>query len=82
MSLHNPTGMYLIQNGWIGDFPCFWKANSRGYSCVISDAKRWTKSDAEHQIKASAGSHSLRMIPESDVLSAAVTVCDSEKLPR
>jgi hypothetical protein len=53
---------YLLQNigaGYVGNSPVFW-ATDGGYTQWIDNAKRWTREDAQLQIRSTKGSHNWK----------------------
>ena len=74
--------LYLLQLGFCGNFPTFWREGGAGYTPDIDQAQRWTWKQAQEQILASRGSHSFRALKLSDCEAAVVRVVDSEKMKR
>lgn len=43
--------LYYIQNGYVGNAMCWWAKDSRGYTCDINKAGRYTHEEAKQIIK-------------------------------
>jgi hypothetical protein len=78
--------LYLLQNlqsctgSYVGNSPCFWHKDGIGYTPWIDDAKRWTKEEAELQIRSTRGSHTWKMWPLSEITAAAKVTVDIQDL--
>jgi hypothetical protein len=76
---------YLLQNctaGFVGNSPLFWHKDDSGYTPWIADAKRWTKLEAEQQIRACQGSHTFKMWPAAQIESNAKATVDMQDLQK
>lgn len=74
---------YLLQNcsgGYVGNSPVFWHNNGNGYTPWIDEAKRWTKEEAEAQIKSTRGSHTWTMWSVEEIESVAKRTVDMQDL--
>lgn len=74
--------LYLLQLGYCGNFPTFWREGGSGYTPDIDKAQRWTWKQAQQQMRSSRGSHSFLAVKLADCEAAIVRVVDSEKLKR
>jgi len=74
---------YLLQNcsgGYVGNSPVFWHKDGGGYTQWIDEAKRWTKEEAERQIRSTRGTHSWVMWPVDEIEAAAKRTVDIQDL--
>lgn len=77
--------LFLLQNnngGYVGNSPVFWREGGSGYTPWIDDAKRFTKDEAEIQIRSTRGSHSWTMWPVEMIERAAKRTVDMQDLHR
>lgn len=75
--------LYLLQNcngGYVGNSPLFWREGGSGYTQWIDEAKRWTRDEAEREIRATRGTHVWRMWSVSDVEEVAKRTVDIQDL--
>lgn len=75
--------LYLLQNcsaGYVGNSPMFWREGGSGYTPWIDEAKRWTKQEAEKQIRATRGTHSWAMWSVAEIEAAAKRTVDIQDL--
>lgn len=82
-SWEDQSDLYLLQNctgGYVGNSPCFWHKTDSGYTPWIDDAKRWTKEEAERQIRSTQGSHTWKMWPLDRITAAAKSTVDIQDL--
>jgi len=82
-SWEDQSEIYLLQNctgGYVGNSPCFWHKDDSGYTPWIDDAKRWTKEEAELQIRSTQGSHTWKMWPLHQITAAAKSTVDIQDL--
>lgn len=71
--------LYLLQNctaGYVGNSPLFWREGGSGYTPWIDEAKRWTRAEAESQMRSTSGTHTWVMWPVSVVESLAKRTVD------
>jgi len=76
---------YLLQNnsaGYVGNSPQFWHASDSGYTQWVDEAKRWTKEEAEQQIRSTRGTHSWTMWTEEEIYTVAKRTVDVQDLRR
>ncbi len=82
-SWFDESDLYLLQNcsgGYVGNSPVFWREGGFGYTPWIDDAKRWTKEEAEAQIRSTTGSHKWKMWPLSIIRQSAKQTVDIQDL--
>lgn len=75
--------LYLLQNcdcPFLGNSPVFWREGGSGYTQWIDEAKRWTKEEAESQIRSTRGSHRWEMWPLSQITAAKKFTVDIQDL--
>lgn len=75
--------LYLLQNcsaGYVGNSPMFWREGGSGYTPWIDEAKRWTKEEAEQQIRATCGTHSWAMWSVAEIEAKAKRTVDIQDL--
>jgi len=74
---------YLLQNcsgGYVGNSPVFWRDGGSGYTHLIDEAKRWTKEEAELQIRSTRGSHTWQMWSVAEIEAVAKRTVDIQDL--
>ena len=49
MSKSDGGGLYLLQNGWVGNAPLWWKQSCAGYTTDVNRAHRFTRDEAYRQ---------------------------------
>lgn len=60
MGLRKPKLFYLQNNtaGYCGNSPMFWREDGSGYTPWLSEAKKFTREEADAIINSTRGSHS------------------------
>jgi hypothetical protein len=74
---------YLLQNcsgGYVGNSLVFWREGGSGYTPWIDEAKRWTKEEAELQIRSTRGSHTWQMWSVAEIEAVAKRTVDIQDL--
>lgn len=75
--------IYLLQNlnaGYVGNSPMFWREGGSGYTPWIDEAKRWTRQEAEAQIRSTRGTHFWQMWSLAEVEAIAERTVDIQDL--
>ena len=75
--------LYLLQNcngGYVGNSPLFWREGGSGYTPWIDEAKRWTRDEAEREIRATRGTHSWKLWSVGEIEAAAKRTVDIQDL--
>lgn len=75
--------LYLLQNcsgGYVGNSPVFWHKDRSGYTPWIDEAKRWTKAEAEQQIRSTRGSQMWQMWSVAEIEAVAKRTVDIQDL--
>jgi len=74
---------WLIQNvgqGFLGNFPYFWRREGSGYTVDVNEAGVFTKRAAMRIVDSCRGSHDLRILSHAIVMEFSIRVCDAQWL--